>query len=91
MIGVLCLFVFAVGVVIRVGVSFGPYSGYNKPPMFGDFEAQRHWMEVLCFLLPNQIYSKPINLSGSTPSFLTFHANVVVFSCVSDHHVTACP
>jgi hypothetical protein len=20
--------------------------GYNKSPMFGDFEAQRHWMEI---------------------------------------------
>jgi alpha-1,3-glucosyltransferase len=22
------------------------YSGYQKPPTFGDFEAQRHWMEI---------------------------------------------
>lgn len=21
-------------------------SGAGKPPMFGDFEAQRHWMEI---------------------------------------------
>ena len=20
--------------------------GFNKPPMFGDFEAQRHWLEL---------------------------------------------
>ncbi|KAK5174149.1 Glucosyltransferase-like protein [Saxophila tyrrhenica] len=23
-----------------------PYSGFRKPPMHGDFEAQRHWMEL---------------------------------------------
>ncbi|XP_029003391.1 dolichyl pyrophosphate Man9GlcNAc2 alpha-1,3-glucosyltransferase [Betta splendens] len=34
------------GVVIRWGVSFNSYSGAGKPPMFGDYEAQRHWQEV---------------------------------------------
>eukprot|EP00056_Hartaetosiga_gracilis_P018507 m.11029 g.11029 ORF g.11029 m.11029 type:complete len:535 (-) comp6802_c0_seq2:11-1615(-) len=61
MIGVLCLFVFAVGVVIRVGVSFGPYSGYNKPPMFGDFEAQRHWMEITTSLPVREWYVNGTN------------------------------
>jgi hypothetical protein len=28
--------------------------GYNKPPMFGDFEAQRHWMELTVNLPINQ-------------------------------------
>lgn len=23
-----------------------PHSGQGKPPMYGDFEAQRHWMEI---------------------------------------------
>jgi alpha-1,3-glucosyltransferase len=32
--------------VPRVFVSLGPHSGQSSPPMFGDFEAQRHWMEV---------------------------------------------
>lgn len=32
--------------VLRWGVSLHPYSGEKKPPMFGDYEAQRHWMEV---------------------------------------------
>nr|XP_019954035.1 PREDICTED: dolichyl pyrophosphate Man9GlcNAc2 alpha-1,3-glucosyltransferase [Paralichthys olivaceus] len=34
------------GVVVRWGVSLNPYSGAGKPPMFGDYEAQRHWQEV---------------------------------------------
>lgn len=32
--------------IIRTAVSFGSYSGENTPPMFGDFEAQRHWLDI---------------------------------------------
>lgn len=38
----IALFVF----LIRFLVSLYPYSGFNTPPKFGDFEAQRHWMEI---------------------------------------------
>lgn len=31
---------------LRAIISIQPYSGYNKPPMYGDFEAQRHWQEI---------------------------------------------
>ena len=34
------------GLIVRVTLSLGPYSGQGKPPMYGDLEAQRHWMEV---------------------------------------------
>ncbi|XP_034737883.1 dolichyl pyrophosphate Man9GlcNAc2 alpha-1,3-glucosyltransferase [Etheostoma cragini] len=34
------------GIVVRWGVSLNSYSGAGKPPMFGDYEAQRHWQEV---------------------------------------------
>ncbi|KAF0041885.1 hypothetical protein F2P81_005417 [Scophthalmus maximus] len=34
------------GVVVRWGVSLNSYSGAARPPMFGDYEAQRHWQEV---------------------------------------------
>ncbi|XP_076580357.1 dolichyl pyrophosphate Man9GlcNAc2 alpha-1,3-glucosyltransferase [Chaetodon auriga] len=34
------------GVVVRWGVSLNSYSGAGKAPMFGDYEAQRHWQEV---------------------------------------------
>jgi alpha-1,3-glucosyltransferase len=33
-------------VLVRVVVSTHPHSGQSKPPMFGDYEAQRHWMEL---------------------------------------------
>jgi alpha-1,3-glucosyltransferase len=35
-----------IGIGIRWAVSLHPYSGEGKPPMYGDFEAQRHWMEI---------------------------------------------
>lgn len=31
---------------LRWCVAAYPYSGQNKPPMFGDYEAQRHWQEI---------------------------------------------
>lgn len=40
----LCLSLFAV--LIRLTVALHPYSGAQTPPMFGDYEAQRHWMEI---------------------------------------------
>jgi len=32
--------------LIRVVVGLWGYSGFGKAPMFGDFEAQRHWLEI---------------------------------------------
>nr|XP_043618484.1 probable dolichyl pyrophosphate Man9GlcNAc2 alpha-1,3-glucosyltransferase [Erigeron canadensis]XP_043618485.1 probable dolichyl pyrophosphate Man9GlcNAc2 alpha-1,3-glucosyltransferase [Erigeron canadensis] len=39
-----CVSLFAI--LVRVAVSLHPYSGAGDPPKFGDFEAQRHWMEI---------------------------------------------
>lgn len=41
---ILCITVFAL--LIRVIVSMHPHSGAGDPPKYGDFEAQRHWMEI---------------------------------------------
>lgn len=40
-----------VAVFVRALVATFPYSGFGKPPMHGDYEAQRHWMEIT-FNLP---------------------------------------
>ncbi|GFX48347.1 alpha-1,3-glucosyltransferase [Trichonephila clavipes] len=40
-------------IIVRVAVSRFPYSGAGKPPMYGDYEAQRHWMEITVNLPPN--------------------------------------
>lgn len=37
---------FALAMVVRAAVGMHSYSGESTPPMFGDYEAQRHWMEV---------------------------------------------
>jgi len=34
------------GLLLRCIVGLGPHSGMGRPPMFGDFEAQRHWLEI---------------------------------------------
>ena len=33
-------------ILLRIIVSFHPHSGQNDPPQYGDYEAQRHWMEI---------------------------------------------
>ncbi|EQC42381.1 hypothetical protein SDRG_00118 [Saprolegnia diclina VS20] len=43
--------VVVVALLVRWLVSLHPYSGMGLSPMFGDYEAQRHWME-LTFQLP---------------------------------------
>lgn len=35
-----------VALILRWCVTYHPYSGEGKPPMFGDYEAQRHWQEI---------------------------------------------
>ena len=32
--------------VVRYGVSLWPHSGQDSPPLYGDYEAQRHWQEI---------------------------------------------
>ncbi|KAG5676419.1 hypothetical protein PVAND_006257 [Polypedilum vanderplanki] len=34
------------GIFLRTTISLHSYSGQGKKPLFGDFEAQRHWQEV---------------------------------------------
>ncbi|XP_061175414.1 dolichyl pyrophosphate Man9GlcNAc2 alpha-1,3-glucosyltransferase-like [Saccostrea echinata] len=50
-----------VAVLVRWLVSLHKYSGAGRPPMFGDYEAQRHWMEITYHLPPQQWYFNGIN------------------------------
>ncbi|KAF5360802.1 hypothetical protein D9756_004908 [Leucocoprinus leucothites] len=36
--------------LLKFCIGLGPYSGHGTPPLFGDYEAQRHWMELTLHL-----------------------------------------
>ncbi|XP_018572383.1 probable dolichyl pyrophosphate Man9GlcNAc2 alpha-1,3-glucosyltransferase [Anoplophora glabripennis] len=42
----LVIFGTLLAILLRSCTSLHPYSGEASPPMYGDYEAQRHWMEV---------------------------------------------
>ncbi|KZO92679.1 glycosyltransferase family 57 protein [Calocera viscosa TUFC12733] len=42
--------------LVRWMVALGGYSGEGNPPMHGDYEAQRHWMELTLHLPPTKWY-----------------------------------
>lgn len=42
----LVIFASLIAVLLRVSTSLHSYSGQATPPMYGDYEAQRHWMEI---------------------------------------------
>ena len=43
-------------ILYKWSTTFTPYSGKNTPPTFGDFEAQRHWLELSINLPAKQWY-----------------------------------
>ncbi|XP_063702854.1 probable dolichyl pyrophosphate Man9GlcNAc2 alpha-1,3-glucosyltransferase [Culicoides brevitarsis] len=43
---VIYAFLVCIGIFLRASISLYPHSGQNSPPMFGDYEAQRHWQEI---------------------------------------------
>ncbi|CCD23923.1 dolichyl-P-Glc:Man(9)GlcNAc(2)-PP-dolichol alpha-1,3-glucosyltransferase NDAI_0C02630 [Naumovozyma dairenensis CBS 421] len=62
-------------IIIRCAVGLGPYSGFNTPPMFGDFEAQRHWMEITQYLPISQWYWFDLQYWGlDYPPLTAFHS-----------------
>lgn len=48
--------VFVCAMVLRALLAPHSYSGEAKPPMYGDFEAQRHWQEIAVNLDPADWY-----------------------------------
>ncbi|XP_064477375.1 dolichyl pyrophosphate Man9GlcNAc2 alpha-1,3-glucosyltransferase-like [Ornithodoros turicata] len=51
-----CYFGIFLALLLRWGTSLYPYSGAGKQPMFGDYEAQRHWMEITANLPVHEWY-----------------------------------
>jgi alpha-1,3-glucosyltransferase len=48
--------IICVALAFRAAAGLHPYSGEATPPMFGDYEAQRHWMEIARALPPRDWY-----------------------------------
>ncbi|KAI0670836.1 glucosyltransferase [Trametes maxima] len=57
-----CLVLAAVWTKWAVGL--GSYSGQGTPPMYGDYEAQRHWMELTIHLPIRQWYTYDLQYWG---------------------------
>ncbi len=76
---VLGLLVFAFGLTLRAFVSRHAHSGQNMPPMFGDYEAQRHWQEITVNLPRSEWYfnttSNDLNYWGlDYPPLTAYHS-----------------
>lgn len=52
----LVIFGTLLAIFLRCCTTLHPYSGEGMPPMYGDYEAQRHWMEITTNLPLNQWY-----------------------------------
>lgn len=61
--------------LFRWSVSLWGYSGYQKPPMHGDFEAQRHWMEITTHLPASMWYFYDLPYWGlDYPPLTAYHS-----------------
>lgn len=61
--------------IIRLAIGLGPYSGMNTPAMFGDFEAQRHWMEITQHLPISEWYWFDLQYWGlDYPPLTAYHS-----------------
>ncbi|KAF2729666.1 glucosyltransferase [Polyplosphaeria fusca] len=61
--------------LFRWSTSLWGYSGYQSPPMHGDFEAQRHWMEITKHLPVSQWYFHDLDWWGlDYPPLTAYHS-----------------
>ncbi|TKA22327.1 hypothetical protein B0A50_08052 [Salinomyces thailandicus] len=64
--------------LFRWATSLWPYSGHAKPPLHGDFEAQRHWMELTINLPITHWYFHDLEWWGlDYPPLTAYHSWVV--------------
>ncbi|KAK5988909.1 putative dolichyl pyrophosphate Man9GlcNAc2 alpha-1,3-glucosyltransferase [Cladobotryum mycophilum] len=71
---VLPLVLMVVG-LFRWAAGLWGYSGFNKPPIYGDYEAQRHWMEITAHLPISQWYFHDLQWWGlDYPPLTAYHS-----------------
>ncbi|KAK3670591.1 Glucosyltransferase-like protein [Recurvomyces mirabilis] len=64
--------------LFRWTTAMWPYSGMQKPPMHGDFEAQRHWMELTIHLPVSHWYFHNLDWWGlDYPPLTAYHSWVL--------------
>ncbi|KAG9251571.1 glycosyltransferase family 57 protein [Emericellopsis atlantica] len=74
---VLPLILMVVG-LFRWAAGLWGYSGFEKPPMYGDYEAQRHWMEITTRLPMSQWYFHDLEWWGlDYPPLTAYHSWVL--------------
>ncbi|ESK90477.1 glycosyltransferase family 57 protein [Moniliophthora roreri MCA 2997] len=67
--------VLLVGVFVRFSIGLGSYSGEKTPPMYGDCEAQRHWMELTIHLPTREWYTFDLQYWGlDYPPLTAYHS-----------------
>ncbi|TEB40059.1 ALG6, ALG8 glycosyltransferase [Coprinellus micaceus] len=65
----------AFAVLLKVCIGVGSYSGEATPPMYGDYEAQRHWMELTQHLPFRQWYTYDLQYWGlDYPPLTAYHS-----------------
>ena len=63
--------------IYKYSISYSSYSGEATPPLFGDFEAQRHWMEITLHLPIQSWYSYDLEYWGlDYPPLTAYHSLV---------------
>ncbi|KAL9644539.1 hypothetical protein ABK040_009403 [Willaertia magna] len=71
----LIFFIIGIAFFIRILIAmYQPHSGYNKGPMHGDLEAQRHWIEITSNLNIKEWYFYDLEYWGlDYPPLTAFH------------------
>ncbi|KAJ3385178.1 Glucosyltransferase-like protein [Entophlyctis sp. JEL0112] len=55
--------------------NFPMFAGFNTPPLYGDFEAQRHWLEITINLPPGLWYRYDLQYWGlDYPPLTAYHS-----------------
>jgi alpha-1,3-glucosyltransferase len=61
--------------LFRWSLGLWGHSGYQQPPMHGDFEAQRHWMEITTHLPVSKWYFYDLQYWGlDYPPLTAYHS-----------------